>query len=55
VCGASPTRRGYMAVELTPTAATCEWRFMDTIRQRSTALSGTQRMTVLAGQRKYTA
>ncbi len=48
-------RRGYMAVELTQASATCEWRFMDTIRQRSTALSGTQRMTVLAGQRQYTA
>ncbi len=45
-------RRGYMAVELTPQAATCEWRFMG-VRQKGTSLTGTQRMTVLAGQRKY--
>ena len=47
-------RRGYMAVELTPTAATSEWRFMATVRQRGTALAGTKRMTVLAGQRRFT-
>lgn len=46
-------QRGYMAVELTPAAATGEWRFMATVRQRSTALAGSRRMTVLAGQRKY--
>ncbi|WP_088310521.1 alkaline phosphatase D family protein [Novosphingobium sp. B 225] len=46
-------QRGYMAVELTPKSATSEWRFMATVRQRSTALSGVKRMTVLAGQRKY--
>lgn len=46
-------RRGYMAVELTPAAATCEWRFMASVRQRGTQLGGTQRMTVLAGHRKY--
>ena len=49
------SQRGYTAVELTPQAATCEWRFLATVRQRSTALSGVQRMTVLAGQRKYSA
>ena len=46
-------QRGYMAVELTPQSATSEFRFMATVRQRSTALSGTKRMTVLAGQRKF--
>ncbi|MFM5918076.1 MAG: alkaline phosphatase D family protein [Novosphingobium sp.] len=49
------SQRGYMAVELTPAAATCEYRFLATVRQKSTALAGTKRMTVLAGQRKYTA
>jgi alkaline phosphatase D len=48
-------QRGYMAVELTPTAATSEWRFMSTVRQQGTALAGVKRMTVLAGQRKYSA
>ncbi len=46
-------QRGYMAVELTPKSATSEWRFMATVRQRGTALAGVKRMTVLAGQRKY--
>ena len=46
-------QRGYMAVELTPTAATSEWRFMASVRQPGTALAGVKRMTVLAGQRKY--
>ncbi|MFM2300382.1 MAG: hypothetical protein RLZZ84_118 [Pseudomonadota bacterium] len=46
-------QRGYMAVELTPTAATCEWRFMASVRQKGTALAGRQRMTVLAGRRKF--
>jgi alkaline phosphatase D len=44
-----------MAVELTPASATSEWRFMATVRQRSTVLSGTKRMTVLAGQRRFSA
>ncbi len=46
-------QRGYTAVELTPQAATCEWRFMASVRQKGTALAGVKRMTVLAGQRKY--
>lgn len=49
------SRRGYMAVELTPRAATSEWRFMASVRQKGTALAGVKRMTVLAGQRKYSA
>ena len=47
------SQRGYMAVELTPASATSEFRFLTTVRQRGTALSGTKRMTVLAGQRKF--
>ena len=47
------SQRGYMAVELTPAAASSEYRFLATVRQRSTALSGTKRMTVLAGQRQF--
>jgi alkaline phosphatase D len=47
-------RRGYMAVELTPERASCEWRFNETVRQRSTALSGTQRMAADHGARRLT-
>lgn len=49
------SQRGYMAVELTPASATSEYRFLATVRQRSTALAGTKRMTVLAGQRQFSA
>ncbi|NOU02723.1 MAG: alkaline phosphatase D family protein [Novosphingobium sp.] len=46
-------QRGYLAVELTPKAVTGEFRFLTTVRQRGTQLAGTKRMTVLAGQRKF--
>ena len=49
------SRRGYLALELTPKAATGEFRFLTTVREKGTALAGTQRMTVLAGQRKFDA
>lgn len=45
-------RRGYMAVELTPAAASSEYRFLDSIRQRSTRLAATKRVTSAAGSRK---
>jgi alkaline phosphatase D len=47
-------QRGYLALELTPTAASGEYRFLKTIRERSTALSGTHKLTVGAGQRRFT-
>ena len=43
------SQRGYMALELTPSAASCEWRFVSGVRQRSTALAGTHRMTSALG------
>lgn len=49
------SQRGYMAVELTPASATSEWRFLASVRQKGTALAGVKRMTVLAGQRKFSA
>ncbi|HVR90174.1 MAG TPA: alkaline phosphatase D family protein [Novosphingobium sp.] len=52
---ADTARRGYLAVELTPASATGEWRFMSSVRQKGTALSGTRRMTVMAGQRRFVA
>ncbi len=61
VMAASPTlkwcdtsQRGYLALELTPKSATGEYRFLQTIRQKGTALAGTKRMTVLAGQQRFT-
>jgi len=49
---ADTSRRGYMAVELTPDRAVSEYRFMSGIRSRSTTLSGTHRESVAIGQRK---
>lgn len=49
------SQRGYLAIELTPKAATGEWRFLQTIRQKGTALAGTKRMTVLAGHKRFSA
>lgn len=46
---ADTSQRGYMAVELTPTQATTEFRFMNGIRQRSTQLAMTKRVTTEAG------
>lgn len=48
------SQRGYLALELTPKAATGEYRFLATVRQKGTALAGTRRMTVLAGQKRFT-
>jgi alkaline phosphatase D len=48
-------QRGYMAIELTPRSATSEWRFLASIREKGTALAGTRRMSVLAGQRRFSA
>ena len=52
---ADVSQRGYMAVELTPKSTTSEWRFLANVRQKGTALAGIKRMTVLAGQRKFSA
>ena len=44
-------QRGYMAVELTPGAATCEYRFVTSVRQRGASLAGTHTVTSLPGRR----
>ncbi|WP_256439009.1 alkaline phosphatase [Erythrobacter sp. JK5] len=46
---ADTSQRGYMAVELTPERATTEFRFVESIRQRSTRLAGTKRVSSEAG------
>jgi alkaline phosphatase D len=52
---ADTSRRGYVTVELTPAKATGEWLFMDTIRQRSTRLSGTHLMSADFDARRFAA
>lgn len=47
-------RRGYMAVELTPRAATCEYRFVGNVREKGTGLLGTHRVATLPGRRTLT-
>ncbi len=46
---ADTSQRGYMAIELTPTTATSEWRFVAGVKERSTTLAGTHRTSVAAG------
>ena len=46
---ADTAQRGYMTLELTPMAATSEWRFVAGIRERSTKLAATHRASVAAG------
>ncbi|MDN3646767.1 alkaline phosphatase D family protein [Pontixanthobacter aestiaquae] len=46
---ANTKHRGYMSVELTPTKATSEYRFLETVRAKSTGLAGTQRISSDAG------
>jgi alkaline phosphatase D len=46
---ADTAQRGYMVVELTPARATTEYRFLEGIRQRSTKLAGTKRISAAAG------
>ena len=48
-------QRGYATVELTPDRAIAEWLFLNTVRERSTAIAATHRMTTLAGSRRFTA
>ncbi len=50
---ADTSQRGYMTVNLTPTKVTSNWHFMATIRQKSTALSGTHSMVTLRGKRVF--
>lgn len=43
------SRRGYMTLTLTPTTATNEWVFMQTIATRTTATQASQKMRVRIG------
>src|SRR5690606_30753184 len=46
-------RRGYAMIELTPQRITGEWVFMQDIKTRTLALSGTHRMSAEKGQRRF--
>ncbi|MGB3737869.1 MAG: alkaline phosphatase D family protein [Pontixanthobacter sp.] len=46
---ADTARRGYMAVELTPDTATCDYRFTPDVRVRSAAVSDSHRVGVRHG------
>ncbi len=46
---ADTAQRGYMVLELTPTRATNEWRFVEGIKTRSTRLASTKSASVAAG------
>ncbi len=47
--------RGYMTVALTPEKAVSTWHFLDTIRQKSTALKSEESQTVLRGANRLLA
>lgn len=49
---ADTAQRGYMTVELTPARATTEYRFTGSVKQRSTKLAGTKRITTEKGSGK---
>ena len=49
---ADTSRRGYMALTLTPTSATNEWVFMQTIGERTLATQASKRLRVKAGAAK---
>lgn len=51
---ADTSRRGYVMLDITPQRVTGEWNFMQTIKVRSTELSGTHRMSVDRGRRAFT-
>lgn len=46
------SRRGYVLVELTPERVTNEWRFVETIKERTPRLGGLHRMTAKHGARR---
>jgi len=49
---ADTAQRGYMTVELTKARATTEYRFTGSVKQRSTRLAGTKRITSEKGSGK---
>ncbi len=52
---ADTSQRGYMAVELTPDKATSEYRFVENVRQRSSKLAGSHRISAGHGANRFDA
>ncbi|MGB7408996.1 MAG: alkaline phosphatase D family protein [Pontixanthobacter sp.] len=50
---ADTSRRGYMAVELTPDAVTCEYRFTGDVRRRTSSVTDTHRMAAAHGANRF--
>lgn len=50
---ADTSQRGYMMIDVVPEQVKGEWRFMQTIKSRGTALAQTHRMTVARGRRRF--
>jgi len=48
------SRRGYMAIELTPAKAACEWRFADSIKKRDPQHSDATRLSANHGAHAFT-
>lgn len=47
------SRRGYVAVTVTQKSVTGEWLLLDTIKEKSTRMAGSHRMTVMRGKRLF--
>jgi alkaline phosphatase D len=46
--------RGYVTIELTPDRATAEWLFLNGVRERSTRIAASRRMTAIRNARRFT-
>lgn len=52
---ADTSHRGYLMLDITSQQVTGEWLFLETIKQRSTALAGSHKMQVKRGRRTFAA
>jgi alkaline phosphatase D len=50
---ADTSRRGYLTLELTPERAVAQWHLLETVRERSSRLTDTHRMTVRNGENRF--
>jgi alkaline phosphatase D len=50
---ADTSQRGYVTIDITPQRVTGEWLFLRTVKLRSTALAGTNRLSAERGRRKF--
>lgn len=52
---ANTHQRGYMMIDIKPQKVTGEWLFMQTVKQRTTAIANTHRMSVERGRNLFSA